>query len=61
MRCALINTSTSQVENLIVADPSIDNAPDGYILVATPPDFVVIGTEWNGSDFIAPVSGVETL
>lgn len=36
MNSALINASTYIVENTIVADPSIDPAPEGYILVEIP-------------------------
>ena len=48
MRCALINVGSGQVENLIVADPAFDKAPEGYLLVANPPPFVEIGTAWDG-------------
>lgn len=33
MNCYLINIETGIVENTIVADPSIDIAPEGYELV----------------------------
>lgn len=38
MRCALVNDRTNIVENLIVADPAVDPAPTGYILVGIPDD-----------------------
>lgn len=38
MRCALINNSTKIVANVIVADPAVDPAPEGYILVGLPDD-----------------------
>ena len=37
-RCAMINSTTNIVETVIIADPAIDPAPDGYILVALPAD-----------------------
>lgn len=36
MRCALINQGTNIVENVIVADPSTDPSPIGYIIVGLP-------------------------
>lgn len=33
MRCALVNTLSNIVENIIIANPSTDPAPNGYILV----------------------------
>lgn len=51
MVCALVNTTTGIVENLIVAVPT-DPVPAGYKLVANPPAFVVIGfTVWDGEKF----------
>jgi len=38
MRCALINQSTNIVENIIIADPSVDPAPDGYLIIGLPED-----------------------
>lgn len=40
-RCALVNSSTNIVENIIIADPAVDPAPDGYILVGLPADSTV--------------------
>jgi hypothetical protein len=34
MRTALVNISTGVVENIIVADPAIDPAPSGYVLIS---------------------------
>ena len=45
MRCAYINTSTNIVENMIMADPGVDPAPEGYILIAIPEDSPV-GIGW---------------
>lgn len=38
MRSALVNSTTNIVENIIVADPSVDPAPEGFVLVALPDD-----------------------
>lgn len=38
MRCALVNSTSNIVENLIVADPATDPAPTGYIIVGLPDD-----------------------
>lgn len=37
-RCALVNLTTNIVENLIIADPAVDPAPEGYIIVGLPDD-----------------------
>lgn len=37
-RCALINSTTNIVENVIIADPSTDPAPAGYIIIGLPED-----------------------
>lgn len=38
MRCALVNQSTNIVENVIVADPSVDPSPSGYVIIGIPDD-----------------------
>lgn len=38
MRCALVNQSTNIVENIIVADPSVDPPPSGYVIIGIPDD-----------------------
>jgi hypothetical protein len=38
MRCALINQSINIVENVIIADPSVDPAPNGYLIIGLPED-----------------------
>lgn len=38
MRCALVNASTNIVESVIMADPAVDPAPEGYILIGLPDD-----------------------
>lgn len=50
MRCALVNSGTNIVENVIIADPSADPAPNGYVLVGLPDDSpVCIGWVYNPS------------
>jgi hypothetical protein len=38
MRCAVVKNSDNIVVNLIMADPSVDPAPEGTILVGLPDD-----------------------
>lgn len=38
MRCALVETVNNIVENIIIADPSVDPAPTGYILIGLADD-----------------------
>jgi hypothetical protein len=33
MRSALVNEQTNIVENVIIADPSVDPAPNGYVII----------------------------
>lgn len=55
MRTALINASSNIVENIIVADPAVDPAPPGAILVALPDDSpVAIGWLYDGNGFTDP-------
>lgn len=35
-RCAMVNATSNIVENIIVADPAVDPAPNGFILIALP-------------------------
>lgn len=37
-KCAMINSATNIVENVIIADPAVDPAPSGYLLVGIPDD-----------------------
>lgn len=37
-KCALVNSTTNIVENIIIADPAVDPAPSGYLLVGIPDD-----------------------
>jgi len=70
MRCALVNTATGQVENLIVASES-DPVETGYLLKADPAEWVTIGTTWDGADFVRsgtagvdypePIDGLESV
>lgn len=66
MRAALIQDGV--VVNIIVADPSVDASPDGYLMIGDAPDFVTLGTVWDGEKFIAPlgaspvqIDGIETV
>lgn len=59
-KCALVNLTTNQVENLIVADAS-DPVQVGYLLVTRPPDWVQIGTDWRDGAFVERNTGIETL
>jgi hypothetical protein len=69
-QCALINIATRTVENIIMASAD-DSIQDGYSLIENPPRWVTVGTEWNGSSFVAPtppvgaaapvIKGVETI
>lgn len=55
MRCAVVNVTLSTVENLIIADPSVDTVPDFFLLVSLPDDSpVAIGWTWDGTEFINP-------
>ena len=38
MRCAVVQNSDNIVVNLIMADPSVDPAPEGTTLVSLPDD-----------------------
>lgn len=40
-RCALVNSTTNIVENIIIADPAVDPAPDGYVIIGLPADSMV--------------------
>lgn len=56
MRCALVENSTNLVVNLIMADPAIDNPPDGFILIGlSDEDPVEIGWSWDGEYFYPPI------
>lgn len=58
MRSALVKVSTGIVENVIVANPQVDPAPEGYILVALSDDSQVsIGWVYTGgSNFTGPTA-----
>lgn len=38
MRCALVNEATNIVDNIIMADPAVDPAPPGYLIIGLPDD-----------------------
>lgn len=55
MRCALIENTTSNVVNVIIADPSVDPAPEGHTIIGIPDDSPVsIGWVYDGTDFVDP-------
>lgn len=55
MRCAVCNLSDNVVINVIMADPSVDPAPEGTFLVEIPDgEFCNMGWVWDGSHFINP-------
>ena len=45
MRAAVVDQTSNLVTNLIVADASVDRAPDGFVLVNLPEDSQV-GIGW---------------
>lgn len=48
MRCVLVNSITNIVENIIIADPSIDPAPTGFVIIQIPDDSpVTFGWVYN--------------
>ena len=55
---ALVNLSTGLVENIIIADPALDLAPDDHIIIGRPPAFVKIGTKYLDGKFIDPGAGM---
>lgn len=60
MRCALIDTSSNIVVNLIMADPATDAAPEGGMLVGLPDDSpVAIGWLYDGTSFTDPNAPAE--
>lgn len=55
MRCALINSETKRVVNIILADPSVDPAPeDHYMINITDMPEVQIGWSHEGGEFVSP-------
>jgi hypothetical protein len=56
MRSALVENVTNIVVNIIMADPSVDPAPDGYFLIDV--DNMACGIGWTYdpvmNDFINP-------
>ena len=50
MRCAFLNEENNIVENVIVADASVDPAPNGFYLINLPEDsLVTFGWKYNKS------------
>lgn len=61
MRCALINLTTNVVENIILANPAEDPAPEGFAIIDlsdTPQ--VTFGWYWDGTSFTNPNAEVAT-
>jgi hypothetical protein len=56
MQCAVVDTITNRVVNIIIADPATDSV-DGAILIANPPSYVSIGTEFRDDAFVPPKDG----
>lgn len=55
MRCAVCELSNGLVTNIIVADPSVDPAPEGTQLIAIADDQPCdIGWTWDGTQFNPP-------
>jgi hypothetical protein len=60
MRCALVDLSTNLVVNLVIADPSVDPNPEGFILISlSDEDPVSIDWTWDGQSFTNPNPEVE--
>jgi hypothetical protein len=56
MRCAVVENPSGIVTNIIIADPAIDPAPSGFLLIGLPDDSPVgIGWLWDGETFSNPV------
>jgi hypothetical protein len=55
MRCAVVKIATGLVDNVIVADPLEDTVPEGFVLIGNVPDFVTLGTLWDGKAFVKPI------
>ena len=54
MNYALVNTENNIVENLIVLEEgAVWSPPQGHIIVAYEQG-VILGSTWNGSEFVAP-------
>ena len=58
MRCALVDVANNVIQNVIVADPAVDVAPNALMLLAWVPDYVNPGDAWNNGVFTAPTPGV---
>lgn len=62
MRSAVCNLSDNVVINLIMADPSVDIAPDNCYLIEILDGVICdIGWIWDGTQFINPNPVVEVL
>lgn len=57
MRSALIDNQTNIVENIIIADPSVDPTPEGYTMIVIPDGMPVIAGwmyDFQTNTFIDP-------
>lgn len=72
MICAVVNKETKVMENMIVADAMVDPAPEGYILLPVPNDYLFEpGITFDGQKLVRkekippvkkpPVDGIERL
>lgn len=58
MIAALVNAQTGTVDNVVVADPAVDAAPDGYVLIAIP-DGIDVSVGWQyapDEGFVVPIT-----
>jgi hypothetical protein len=57
MRSALIDNQTNIVDNIIIADPSVDPTPEGYIMIVIPDGMPVVAGwmyDFQTNTFIDP-------
>lgn len=48
MKCALVNQATNIVDNVVIADPAVDPAPPGQLLIGLPDgSLVAVGWIYN--------------
>jgi hypothetical protein len=59
--CAVCQSSTGLVVNIIMADASVDAPPEGYTLIPIEEGvFVNLAYVWDGTQFLHP-SNIESL
>ena len=60
-KCAVCQNSTGLVVNIIMADASVDTAPEGCFLVTVEENiFVSLAYVWDGTQFLHP-SNIQSL